>query len=86
MTTPITDEDLRALVLEVLEWLQSKDMSTRDGIAVLGFSLVALVLTAKNAEDLSEQVVATFRASIKEHFDRHPESRQTHPPRPRRTH
>jgi len=80
----LTDAELKELVIDLLTWLGGKGISTRDAIALCGFSMTALVLTRPNPDELSEQVIDTFRESVQEHLRNRPTP--PHPRPPRRIH
>jgi len=84
MSRPLRDDELKGIVIELLGWLQDKDISVRDAIAACGFTLTSLVLLAPHPEQLGEEVIETFRASLKEHIERL--MVRPHPRRQRRIH
>jgi len=83
MSRPLRDDELKGIVIELLGWLQDKDISVRDAIAACGFTLTSLVLLAPHPEELGEEVIETFRQSLKEHIER---LMRPHPRRQRRIH
>ena len=77
----MTDEEMRATVIDLLHWLEGKNLETREAIGICGFTMTSLTILADNPTELAEEICGIYRRSVAEHLERHPPKR-----RKRRTH